>query len=91
MNYILFIILLSAYSLEKKICINCKFFKNTLFSSDKYGRCSLFKKSLVEENDFFLVNGKNIKKNKDDEYNFCIIAKKYEDMCGNKGKLFEKK
>jgi hypothetical protein len=91
MNYILFVILLSVYSLEQKLCINCKFFRNTRFCDDKYGKCSLFNNSFEEKNDFSLVNGKSIKKIKNDEYHFCILARKYEFMCGKKAKLFETK
>ena len=87
---ILFSILLSPFSASKlipnkpKLCIDCKFFKKDLFSN-KYGKCSLF--TTEEDNKYFLVDG--IDRNRI-EYQYCAIARKYDDMCGKEGKFYVK-
>ena len=94
MNYmfgVLFSILLPMFSSLKenpiiplpKLCINCKFFTNSLFTDSKYGKCSLFTK-IEESKADFLVNGIRTRKNKID-YTYCSIARKYDDMCGRNG------
>ena len=61
MNYLFFIvcsIILSPFSaieIKPKLCIDCKFFIKDSFTSNKYGKFSLFIEE--EENDSFLVNG----------------------------------
>ena len=91
MNYLFFIvcsIILSPFSaieIKPKLCIDCKFFIKDSFTSNKYGKCSLFIEE--EENDSFLVNGID---NNNIKYQYCSIARKYEDMCGKKGKFYKK-
>ena len=90
MKYILLILsfIFTANTLEPKFCVDCKHFKYDFFSGKQFGRCALF--PLVKEKDrYYLVNGKY--KNKHLEYNYCSIARDYNDMCGAEGKLFEKK
>jgi hypothetical protein len=82
------------------ICINCKYFtykhNNTDKANDtkvsdskvpnakvtdaKYGKCSYFSK--VENNIEYLVSGHS-------EYEYCYIARKYEDMCGKEGRMYK--
>ena len=87
---ILFSILLSPFSTSKltpnkpKLCIDCKFFKQDLFSN-KYGRCSLFTRE--EDTKSFLVDGIDRTRI---EYQYCAIAREYDDMCGEEGKLYVK-
>ena len=66
------------------LCINCKFFMNNFISGNKYGKCSLFPKT---ETDIDLVTGSK----KDYKYQFCSIARDYDDMCGKEGKKYIKK
>jgi hypothetical protein len=54
---------------------------NDFISGNKYGKCSLFPKT---EMDIDLVTG--IKKNY--KYQFCSIARDYDDMCGKEGKKY---
>ena len=86
MKYILpFILLTEIVSLNPPIkpnlCVNCKFFMNDFISGNKYGKCSLFPKT---EMDIDLVTG--IKKNY--KYQFCSIARDYDDMFGKEGKKY---
>jgi hypothetical protein len=93
MNYILFIVcfnilsLFSANPIKPKLCVDCKFFTKDFFTSNKFGKCSLF--PYREYNDSFLVDG--IKENKNIEYHYCSTSRMYDNMCGEKGKLFENK
>ena len=94
MNYIIVFIctlIIPIFSLEKSttnLCINCKFFKNDLIFSimneNKYGKCLAFPIE-KDDNDFLVTGIKKI------EYNFCTIARTYEDMCGKEGKMYEMK
>lgn len=68
---------------KPKLCIDCKFFKKDLFSN-KYGKCSLF--ITEDDNKTFLVDGID---RTQIEYQYCAIARKYEDMCGEEGKFYE--
>ena len=83
------IIIMSVFSLNEikpNICINCKFFMNNFISGNKYGKCSLFPKTETKM-DVDLVTG--IKK--DTKYQFCSIARDYDDMCGKEGKKYIQK
>lgn len=82
------IILLPIFSApnKPKFCVDCKFFiKDNI--SNKYGLCSLFVVE-KEENEYFLIDG--IEEIKKIEYQYCIITRKYNDMCGKEGKFYEK-
>lgn len=70
---------LSFKKIETKICINCKHFIKGNHNY-KFGRCSLF--PIIEE----YINRLNI-----DEYNNCTTARTFESMCGQEGKMYEKK
>lgn len=94
MKYIFLIIshtILSTFSINptptQKLCVDCKFFKSELFFGNKFARCSLF--PTEEINYDFLVDGS--KKNKQIKYGYCSVARQFDDMCGNEGKLYEKK
>jgi hypothetical protein len=93
MYYLFFIIsyaiisTISANVVKPKLCIDCKFFKNSFISGSQFGKCSLF--PIVKENDYFLVNGKKNTKNID--YHYSSISRRYEDMCGKEGNFFKKK
>ena len=94
MKYIILIIysiLLPVFSLKEtpKLCINCKFFTNTLMTDNKYGKCTLFPK--IEQNNVeFLVAG-STNNNKNIDYSYCSTARNYDDMCGNKGTKYKSK
>ena len=64
-----------------KLCVNCKFFKSDLLGGNVYGKCSLFPKTEI---DIDLVTG--IKKYP--KYQYCSIARDYDDLCGKEGKLY---
>ena len=69
-----------------KLCVDCKHFKSRFFTSNQFGKCTLFE--IVKKDDYFLVDG--VKRIKND-YKYCSTARLYEDMCGKDGKLYEKK
>lgn len=71
---------------KQKVCVDCKHYIKDPLSSNKYGQCSLF--ITRNEYEFFLVDGM---KNHKIEYQYCAIARKYEDMSGEEGRLYEKK
>jgi hypothetical protein len=91
MNYIFLILLstfLTTFSLQptEKICINCKFFSNSFFNANKFGKCLLF--PYKEDNTDYLVIG--INKNEKPQYHYCSTARKFHYMCGEEGKKYEK-
>uniref|UniRef100_A0A6C0LMP7 Uncharacterized protein n=1 Tax=viral metagenome TaxID=1070528 RepID=A0A6C0LMP7_9ZZZZ len=75
-----------------KLCVNCKFFINTVSANEygsinalagnEYGRCSLFKKKGKDVD--YLVPEKN-------DFLYCLTARSYYDMCGNEGKKYVNK
>lgn len=91
MKYIFLLICsiaLPILSLKKtvpKLCVNCKFFINSISGDNKYGRCSLFP---TKENTInFLVSGVEDY----NYYNYCTVARTTDDMCGKEGKKYKKK
>ena len=84
--YFNFFITLSSIIIKPKLCINCKFFTKDFFSSNEFGKCTLY--PIQRDNIDFLVVG--IKKKKNDFY-YCSTSRKFNDMCGNEGKYFVKK
>ena len=94
MKYVLPFILLteifSSHPIKPNLCVNCKFFTKDFFTMNKYGRCAVFpKEEQDDDNMYVLVDG--TKTNNKPEYNLCSIARKYEKMCGQEGKFYEKK
>ena len=53
--------------------------------STKYGKCSLF--TTEEANKSFLVDGIDRTRI---EYQYCSIARNFDDMCGQEGKFYVK-
>lgn len=90
MKYIIFFlcsIILPIFSLKEmkpKICINCKYFI-TDNDSGIYGKCSLFPKK--EDTNKYLVNGIN----HEIQYYYCSLARQFNHMCGEEGKMYKKK
>ena len=78
----------TTHAIKPNFCMNCKHFRYDFFTGKQFGKCVLFPKE-VEKNKYYLVNGFNGHKHID--YNFCSIARNYNDMCGTEGKLFEQK
>jgi hypothetical protein len=86
MKLLIFILsILSLSAIKPKFCVTCKFFKQDLILGPNYGVCSKFPK--YKSLDYSVINGKN--KTTDVSYDYCVIARKYEDMCGKEGKLYE--
>lgn len=78
-------IILPIFSLkEMKLCINCKYFVSDN-DSGKYGKCSLFPHK--ESKIYYLVNGIN----RERQYYHCSLARQFDDMCGEEGKMYKKK
>jgi len=85
MNIVVIIcsIIIPVFSLNEKkpkLCINCKFFKNSFMVDNKFGKCSLFKEDMKNDADYFVTGVQ-----KYSDYTFCSIARTYEDMCGKEG------
>ena len=88
LNFIIILsIILSALSFNENkpnFCSKCKFFIDS-------NKCSLFpiiKYSDGILNDFFINNFKK-KKVIIKDFRYCIIARKYDTMCGESGKMYE--
>lgn len=82
-------IILPVFSLNEirpKLCINCKFFKNSFMINNRYGKCSLFPNTDTERDIDYFVTGIDIKKN--NNFYYCSIARKYDNMCGKEGKKY---
>jgi hypothetical protein len=72
------------YGLTPKLCIHCKHFMTSV-TNPEFGKCRTFPRNDI--GDHYLVTGKNeVKK----DYSYCSTARRYESLCGNKGKYFEK-
>ena len=76
----------SLSEIKPNLCVNCRFFTKSFILGNQYGRCCLFPKTETET-DIDLVTG--IKK--EPQYQFCSIARHYDDMCGKEGKKYIKK
>ncbi len=85
MIYFLLLFVLSVNA--EKFCINCKYFKKPLFSHLDFAKCLVFPKEISNKNDYLVSGNKKIEYN----YNYCSIARGYENMCGQDGKYYEKK
>lgn len=87
MKYIIVIIssiILSVFSLKEiipKLCINCKFFTNSVNIDNKYGKCSFF--PIVENSVEYFVTG--IDK---EDYFYCTTARDHDILCGRNGKMY---
>jgi len=79
--------ILPIFSINKttpKLCINCEFFIDSCISDKKYGKCSLFPEKERDIDYDYFVTG--IEKNKN--FKYCSIARKYDYMCGKEGKKY---
>lgn len=79
----------SLHPIKPKLCIDCEFFKPNFLSGNKFGKCISFPTSKEEYSDYFLVDGKKEKKEKD--YLYCSTARKFENLCGKEGKNYVEK
>jgi hypothetical protein len=69
-----------------KLCIHCKHYTKNILKNSEFGKCLLFLRE--KENDKYLVPGKKINKS---DYYYCSVARKYNHLCGEKGKMYEQK
>lgn len=86
MRYIVIALLIANVVSLKNLCVNCKHFKGSFFGN-QYGTCSKFAE-VKEKNNPYVDGSAPIKTL---EYTYCSIARKYDHLCGNEGKSFEKK
>lgn len=77
------------FSKQIKLCIDCKHFKKDFFSTNKFGKCSLFPIDDYEYNKYYFVDG--YQNEKKQNYYFCSTVRHFDSMCGNEGKLFVKR
>lgn len=83
---ILFLPIFCLQEIKPKFCINCRYFI-TDNNNYKYAKCSLFQR---KENDIYrLISGMHEDKN--NEYQYCSVARDVENMCGLEGKMYKKK
>ena len=53
-------------------------------TQNKFGKCAAF--PILDKSDSYLVTGI-----KNEDYNYCSIARQYDDMCGIEGKHYKNK
>ena len=94
MNFIFYImyfnivsILASTLSTKPNLCINCKYFTKEFLTAHEFGKCTKFPKEDDDSN--FFVNG--VKPPEKKEFHYCSTSRKFNHMCGNEGKYYEKK
>ena len=75
-------ILINSLKIKPKFCVNCKFFIIDN-ENNEYSTCMKF----PEKNNKFLVTGNYEVKN----FNYCSIARHYDDMCGVNATKYVKK
>jgi len=80
-------ILASTLSTKPNLCINCKYFTKEFLTSNDFGKCTKFPK--VDDDTAFFVNG--VKPREKKEFHYCLTSRKFNYMCGNEGKYYEKK
>jgi len=73
------------HALTPKLCIHCKHFMANREVGIEFGKCRILPKKPIDTNLF--VTGKTIYK---EYYWYCSTARQYENLCGEKGKQFEK-
>lgn len=87
MCLILLFLLWSTKLNANNFCVNCKFFKSPFFSHNIFGKCSVFPITISDEKEIdYLILGK-----KKIDYRFCSTARLEEEMCGPKGRYYQKK
>lgn len=69
---------------EPKLCVNCVFFKNELFNSNTYGKCTAF--PIQNENNDHLIDGRFTKEVT--TYYYCSTSRKSSTLCGEEGRRF---
>ncbi len=70
--------------IESKFCVNCKFH----ITADEllYSKCNLYQKFTKSAQINYLVTGQN--SSEEIDYNYCTIARQFEDMCGKNGSKY---
>jgi hypothetical protein len=68
-----------------KLCINCKHFKNDIFTPSTYAKCKKF--PIIDNNVDYLIDGKKTKKTENIYH--CSTARSSTTMCGEEGKYYE--
>ena len=79
---------ISTNPIKPKLCVNCRYFTKDFFTPSRFGKCILFPREDYSSSDY-LVNGR--KQNTKLDYYHCSTARHLEHMCGEEGKLYEKK
>ena len=74
---------------KPKFCVNCIHFRGNFFTSNKYGKCSLFPVIEKKDNGDYLVDGIFI--NPVVDYKYCSIIRNYDKMCGKDGNMYKEK
>lgn len=84
--YLILIFLITIVNIfSEKFCINCKHFVKSTLCNDVFARCKLFPLEDNNKIDYLVVGKKLI------DYKFCTTVRNRDDLCGLKGKYFDKK
>lgn len=82
---ILFCLVSCSATKPTNICINCQHFKNDWRTPAQFGKCMLFPTEPLAT--YNLVSG--IKTKQFTDYYHCVVARKYENMCGKEGNMYK--
>jgi len=88
MKYLFFLLSLIKQCVSTKKCFNCKYYIQNKYVDDIiFGKCAYYQLKLDKV--FDLVSGKLIEDNSD--YEYCITARNYNNLCGSSGKNYQEK
>ncbi len=78
--------LLETLATDALRCVDCKYFKKPFLQDPKFGTCSFFPKKV--DDGYGFVTGKSESRI---EYEYCVVARQFETLCGSKGNYYQKR
>jgi hypothetical protein len=75
---------ITCFSLEQKLCRNCKHFIRDIESDIKFGKCAQFINEYKSV--YHLIDGIDDRKT---VHHYCSVARKIDSMCGETAKYYE--
>lgn len=78
-----FFLISISYILAPKFCVYCEHFIPKKGGNNEFGRCKKFPHDWTDN---YLITGE--KKAEESNYHFCSTARKFDYMCGERGKKY---
>jgi hypothetical protein len=86
--FLFLLLVIKSKSMNLKKCINCRYYIQNKYVTDiSFGKCTYYPLKLDKV--FDLISGKLIEDNSD--YEYCITARNYNNLCGSSGKNYQDK